>query len=285
MIDTQLTRRFGLIFPIISFPEPWIATGHLAAEICKAGALGVVGAGPCDRDWITTQFETAGNTSIACGLYSNRLAREPEMLDFVLSLKPRAIYLSGADPRPFAEIIHKQKCRLICEARSVDEFDTILEAGAEVLVIRSERENHSNSAETPFSLVTEASDYLYTRDDDVILVASGGVIDARGLAAMLALGADGVCMGRRLWATEESAISGDALNQTLGPFGRLIKDAPAMRPLLRTIGMRAERILSHMPRKIVNEPPGPSAIGELGQDYVLEDFSKTVKPEKYPDDQ
>ena len=274
MIDTELTRRFGLIFPIIGHPEPWTATGHLAAEVSKAGALGMIGAGPCDRDWIKAQFDAAEDNSVGCGLYCNRLELEPEMLDFVLSLHPRAIYLSDGDPRPYAETIRKHRCRLICQTRSMDEIDNILEAGAEIVVIRGNGEDRSNSAETTFSLVPEASDYLYSRDDEVILVASGGVMDARGMAAMITLGADGVCIGRRIWATQESPLSGKTLVQELGPHTTFAEHVLPVQSLLRTMGSKAERILSHMPRKIIKEPPGPGAIGELGQDFVLQDQSK-----------
>ena len=269
MIDTQLTRRFGLTLPILGAPKPWVADGRLASEICKAGALGILGAGPCDKDWIKTQFLTAGGISVACGLDCDRLRTEPEMLEFVLSFQPRAIYLYGGDPRPFAKTIHRSCSRLICEARAVAERDAILEAGAEVIVIRGAGEDSSNATNTSFALVPELSDYLYTKDDEIILVASGSVTDARGLAAMLTLGADGVCMGRRFWATPECALQGDALIQALGAQAHLADMVQFVQPLLWTIGSRAERILASMPRKIVKEPPGPGTSGVLNLDLTI----------------
>ena len=266
MIDTQLTRRFGLILPILGAPTPRVADGRLASEICKAGALGVLGAGPCDKDWIKTHFLMAGDISVACGLDCDRLRTEPEMLEFVLSFQPRAIYLYGGDPRPFAKTIHRSRSRLICEAKAVAERDAILEAGAEVIVIRGAGEDSSNAADTSFALVPQLSDDLYTKDDEVILVASGGVTDARGLAAMLTLGADGVCMGRRFLATRESALEGDALVHALGSQAHLANMVQSVQPLLQTIGSRAERILASMPRKIVKEPPGPGTSGALNLD-------------------
>lgn len=195
------------------------------------------------------------------------------MLDFVLSQSPRVIYLSSGDPRPFAKRILQSKSRLICEARSIADCDLILETGAEVIVLRGQGEEGANSAQTTFSLIPEASDYLYSRDDEVILVASGGVMDARGMAAMITLGADGVCIGRRLWSTKESPIDGAELVEAIAPHGQLLSDQPSVQPMLRKIGSQAERILSHMPRKIVKEPPGPGATGELSQEFVLENLA------------
>ncbi|MEM6659443.1 MAG: nitronate monooxygenase [Pseudomonadota bacterium] len=267
MIDTHLTRKFGLLYPIISDPIPGVADGELASAISQAGALGVVGAGPCDRDWIRKQFKNAGEISVACGLYSLRLEGEPEMLDYVLSFHPRAIYLSNGDPRPHAERIRDHPCRLICEARSIADFDNILEAGADVLVIKEGSRDGADVSEPVFSQVPKASDYLHKHNDDIVLVASGGVTDARGLAAMIALGADGVCLGQFFFQPKGFQHADGPVSPT--------HETPAVkalriRTLLQTINVRAERIMSHLPRKIVKEPPGPGATGELGQGFILD---------------
>src|SRR5262245_53719547 len=59
------------------------------------------------------------------------------------------------------------------------------------------------SADTPYEA-------LQQRFPEVIVVAAGGIADGRGLAAALMLGADGVLMGSRFWATQESLIHANA---------------------------------------------------------------------------
>ncbi len=56
------------------------------------------------------------------------------------------------------------------------------------------------------TLVPEVADLLARRSPDTLLVAAGGIADGRGLAAALMLGADGVLVGSRLWASPEALV-------------------------------------------------------------------------------
>jgi nitronate monooxygenase len=56
------------------------------------------------------------------------------------------------------------------------------------------------------TLVPEVADMLARRSPDTLLVAAGGIADGRGLAAALMLGADGVLVGSRLWASPEALV-------------------------------------------------------------------------------
>jgi nitronate monooxygenase len=56
------------------------------------------------------------------------------------------------------------------------------------------------------SFVPEVADYLTQRAPETLLLAAGGIADGRGLAAALLLGADGVLIGTRLWASEEALV-------------------------------------------------------------------------------
>lgn len=58
-----------------------------------------------------------------------------------------------------------------------------------------------------FTLVPEIVDLIATQAPGTLLCAAGGVADGRGLAAALVLGADGVLVGSRLWATVEADVS------------------------------------------------------------------------------
>ncbi|MEM7091299.1 MAG: nitronate monooxygenase [Pseudomonadota bacterium] len=254
MIDTQFTRQFGLIYPVMIEPNSQRAQGHLAAEASGAGAMGFVAARACDADWIAAQFRAVGDTAIGCSLSISDLRRAPEFLTVVLSLRPRAIFLKEGDPRSFADDIRRHGCRLICEARSMADLDTVLEIGPDVLVVRGSGEVPAFAGETTFSLVPQVSDYLYTRQDEVSLVASGQVCDSRGVAAMIALGADGVVLDHHSW-------SGDI--RTPEQAGAKAADMAA---ILRETGGKAERILQNLPRKVVTEPDGPGVTGLLDPD-------------------
>lgn len=60
-----------------------------------------------------------------------------------------------------------------------------------------------------FTLVPEIADLIAARAQQTLLCAAGGVADGRGLAAALSLGADGVVVGTRFWASEEALVHPD----------------------------------------------------------------------------
>ena len=58
-IRTALTEIFGLEYPIVSAPMGSVAGGHLTAAVSNAGALGLVGGGYGDSEWLRTELSTA----------------------------------------------------------------------------------------------------------------------------------------------------------------------------------------------------------------------------------
>jgi nitronate monooxygenase len=81
-----------------------------------------------------------------------------------------------------------------------------LDAGADVVVAQGSEAGGHGAVRGTFTLVPEVADMLARDSPQTMLLAAGGVADGRGLAAALALGADGVLMGTRLCASEESTV-------------------------------------------------------------------------------
>ena len=101
----------------------------------------------------------------------------PEVLDRVLERAPRAVMLSFGDSRALGASSPRERKRAATE--------------------------HARST---FTLVREVADLLGERSPATLLCAAGGIADGRGLAAALVLGADGVLVGSRLWATPEANV-------------------------------------------------------------------------------
>ncbi len=66
---TELTRRFGLRYPVLSAPLGAVAGGRLAAAVSRAGGLGRIGPGYLGADWIETEFAAAAGECVGVGLY------------------------------------------------------------------------------------------------------------------------------------------------------------------------------------------------------------------------
>lgn len=205
-ISTRLTEHFDLDHPVISAPMARAAGGRLAAAVSDAGGLGLIGGGYGDAAWLEEQFRAAGNASVGCGFITWSLEGKRELLDQVLERRPRALMLSFGDPRPFAGAIAEAGVRLICQCQTLDHVRQGLAAGASVVVAQGSEAGGHGSGRGTMSFVPEVVDLVRREGPNTLVVAAGGVADGRGLAAALALGADGVLVGTRLWASSEALV-------------------------------------------------------------------------------
>jgi nitronate monooxygenase len=207
-LTTRLTKLFGIEHPILLAPMAGISGGRLAAAVTAAGGLGLIGGGYGDLAWLQREFGLAGGAKVGCGFITWSLARNPDLLDMVLAQQPATVMLSFGDLRPFADRIHAAGVPLIAQVQTLDHARQALDAGAEILAAQGgEAGGHGMSARSTFTLVPEVADIVAERSPDTLVLAAGGVADGRGLAAALALGADGALVGTRFWATPEALVS------------------------------------------------------------------------------
>ncbi len=205
-ITTRLTERLRITHPVISAPMALAAGGRLAAAVSNAGGLGLIGGGYGDKAWLEAQFREAGNARIGCGFITWSLKRHPQLLDDVLARRPVAVFMSFDDPSPFAARIKEAGARLICQVQTRRDAERALDCGADVVVAQgAEAGGHAEKRAT-MTLVPEIADLLARRAPETLLCAAGGIADGRGLAAALMLGADGVLVGSRFWASEETLV-------------------------------------------------------------------------------
>jgi len=229
MIRTRLTERFGIQHPIICAPMAYITGGALAAAVSRAGGLGIVGGayagtlgGEPDLD---TELALAKAGKFGVGFITWSLERAPEILTKALRYSPFCVFLSFGDPSPFAAEVAKLGAVLICQVQFLSQIDVALKAGAAAVVVQGTEAGGHGATRSTFPFVPEAADYLKQRSPETLLLAAGGVADGRGLAAALMLGADGVVVGTRLWASAEAltpqshtdkaiAVTGDSTIRT-----------------------------------------------------------------------
>lgn len=205
-LTTRLTECFGIEHPILSAPMALAGGGALAAAVTRAGGLGMIGGGYGDGAWLEEQFAAAGNTRIGCGFITWSLARQPQLLGQVLAHRPAALMLSFGDPVPFAAEIAAAQVPLICQCQSIAHVRQALAAGASVIVAQGAEAGGHGHARGTLPFVPEAADLLERESPETLLLAAGGIADGRGLAAALMLGADGVLVGTRFWASREALV-------------------------------------------------------------------------------
>ncbi|WEH20473.1 nitronate monooxygenase [Streptomyces sp. VNUA24] len=208
---TRLTHALGIEHPVVLAPMDMVSGGRLATAVTAAGGLGMIGGGYGDREWLKHEFAAAGDTRVGCGFITWSLARDPELLDVALTHRPAAVMLSFGDPTPFANRVRAADVPLLCQVHTLDQARQALDAGADVVVAQGgEAGGHGVGTRSTFTLVPDIADLIAARSQETLVLAAGGVADGRGLAAALSLGADGVLVGTRFWATEEAVVSARA---------------------------------------------------------------------------
>lgn len=201
MIATRLTGRLGLAAPILSAPMAFASGGRLAAAVTAAGGLGMIGGGYGDPSFVEAEFRAAGSARVGCGFITWRLDRDRTALDAALAQHPAVVMLSFGDPTPYAVAIREAGSLLACQVQSLAAARRAIIAGADIVVAQGGEAGGHGGTRATMTLVPELRDDL---GDEVLLLAAGGIADGRGLAAALSLGADGVLIGSRFWASEEA---------------------------------------------------------------------------------
>ena len=206
MLRTRLTERFKLDHPVISAPMGFAAGGRLAAAVSAAGGLGLIGGGYGEERWLREQIAAAGNQRVGCGFITWSLKKQPHLLEIALDRAPAAMFLSFGDPQPFVGRIKQAGVPFMCQIQTVADARRAIDLGADVVVAQGAEAGGHGEKRGTFTLVPEVADLISARAPETLLCAAGGVADGRGLAAALALGADGVVVGTRFWASEEALV-------------------------------------------------------------------------------
>jgi nitronate monooxygenase len=202
-ISIELTARLGIRHPVLLAPMDTITGSRLVRAVSDAGGFGILGGGYGDRARLET--ETAKLKGFAgpfgIGFITWSLAKRPELLEIALTARPRAVMLSFGDPAPFAPDIKASDALLICQVQSEDMARQALDCGADILVAQGTEAGGHGASRTTIDIVPAIIDLAAGR---VPVVAAGGIADGRGLAAMMMLGASGVLMGTRFYASVEA---------------------------------------------------------------------------------
>jgi len=200
-IRTEFTRAFALDVPIASAPMGGVAGGKLAAAVSNAGGLGLVGGGYGDLEFLRRELAiAAAESKRAWGVGVITWAASPAAVELALGYRPHAFMLSFGDPRRFAATIKRAGVRLICQVQDLAGARLALEAGADLVVAEGTEAGGHGGTRGTMPLVPAVVDAA----GGVPVLAAGGIADGRGLAAALMLGAAGVLMGTRYYASSEA---------------------------------------------------------------------------------
>jgi enoyl-[acyl-carrier protein] reductase II len=204
VLRTPFCGLLGVDAPIVGAPfGPWDQV-ELAAAIAEAGGLGSVGTGLRTVPELRAQWERLRElTDRPFAINHTIRPFGAEAFEATLEFGPPAISFHLAVPADLIARAHELGILWIQQVVDRGQAEEAVAAGADVIVAQGgEAGGHAGSIAT-MVLVPQVVDAA----GDIPVIAAGGIADGRGLAAALALGAQGVSMGTRFLASAELAIA------------------------------------------------------------------------------
>lgn len=204
-LETRATRALGIRYPIIQGGLSRIARAELAAAVSNAGGLGQIAmAGVATTpELLRAEIHKAKALTSAPFAINFPIGhlKIDALLDVVMEEKVAAVSLTRGDPRPAIARLAGSGIRVLVLVSGPEQAMKAEQAGADVVAtVGYEGGGHLGRTDlTTFVGVPLVMDAV-----SIPVVAGGGIADGRGLAAALALGADGVEVGTRFIAVREA---------------------------------------------------------------------------------
>lgn len=200
---TRLCDLLGLEVPIVQAPIGNASCPELVAAVCEAGALGMLSVTWRDVAEIRRVIrEVRDRTARPFGVNLVLEWGPEDRLEACLEEGVRIVSFFWGDPARYIARIHQAGALVMHTVGSAAEARRRVDDGVDVIVAQgAESGGHVWGQVSTMALVPAVADAV----GPVPVVAAGGIADARGIAAAMALGASGVWMGTRFVATRESA--------------------------------------------------------------------------------
>ncbi|MGH7931856.1 MAG: NAD(P)H-dependent flavin oxidoreductase [Candidatus Binataceae bacterium] len=203
MLKTKICGLFGIEYPIISAGMGGVALADLAAAVSQAGGLGTIGLAGFSPEAIHKEIARAREITqkpLAVNLIIPFL--RPGVIDVLVDEPIEAVTFFWGEPDESVARLKHAGIKVIWQCGSAAEARMAMNAGADVIMTQGfEAGGHVRGIVSTIALVPEVRDAI----GDTPMVAAGGMADGRGLAAALALGADGAVFGTRFLASNEAA--------------------------------------------------------------------------------
>ncbi len=246
-MKTRITELLGVRHPVILAPANYVGTPEMVAAVSNAGGFGILASGRLAPDDLRRDIETV-RALTARPFGANLIFGSPgfeEQAEILIGLKVPLICHSRGNPRWIIDAAREQDIKVMAMIGSVKHARRAEADGAHAVMVQgSEAGGHVGEVSTMVLLPLVAGAVR------VPVVAAGGLCDGRGLAAAMALGAEGIAMGTRFAVTRESPLP-DAVKKR---YLEAAEDSTVVTPSitgtqLRVIENRFTRMLDRQGRK------------------------------------
>ena len=203
MLKTRFCELFGVELPIMLAGMGTVALADLAAAVSEAGGMGTVALAGFTSEGIHNEIAAARRLTkkpLACNVLIPFI--RPGVVEAACSAPVDAVTLFWGAPAEYVARFKSAGKKVIWQCGSAEEAADAKSAGADMIIAQGvEAGGHVRGLVPTLTLVPQVRDAI----GDLPMLAAGGLADGRGLAAAIALGADGAVFGTRFLASRESA--------------------------------------------------------------------------------
>jgi len=280
MLQTRLTREYGLEVPFISAGMAFVGMPALVAAVSNAGGMGTLGAALVPPDGLRGLIRMIRSmTTRPFAISFITQFTEAAHIDVCLEEQvPVVSFFWNNPPEAFISRLRAAGVKVWMQVSSLKEAREAVRCGVDAVIVQGkEAGGHNRSTGTTLTLVPAVVDAIAP----VPVIAAGGIADGRGVVAALSLGAEAVWVGTRLVASQEAyahdeykqsivaATASDTVNTTI--FGPEWPHQP-----MRVIRNRVVNVWSKRESDVVYTPEADESIGQTylgGQPVALPKFS------------
>lgn len=204
MSPNPVCELFNIRYPVIQAGMIWCSGWRLASAVTNSGGLGLIGAGSMDPELLTEHIRkcrkaTSGNFGVNIPLL---FTHAEEFIGIVIREKVPVVFTSAGNPGKYTPLLKENGIKVAHVVANRKFALKCMEAGVDAVVAEGFEAGGHNGAEenTTFTLIPMIREVV-----DIPLIAAGGIATGSGMLAAFALGADGVQVGTRFVASEESS--------------------------------------------------------------------------------
>lgn len=202
--SNRVCALFGIQYPIIQAGMVWCSGWRLASVVSRKGGLGLLGAGSMYPETLRTHIRRLkGATDKPFGVNIPLLYPDIEKLMAIVEHENvPVVFTSAGNPAAWTAWLKQRGITVVHVAPTPKLARKCEEKGVDAVVCEGfEAGGHNGKDEiTSMCLIPQVADAV-----SVPVIAAGGIGDGRGIAAAFALGAEGVQIGSRFAATQESS--------------------------------------------------------------------------------
>jgi NAD(P)H-dependent flavin oxidoreductase YrpB (nitropropane dioxygenase family) len=203
MLRTPVCDVLGIEVPVVQAGMSTFTSAQLVAAVSNAGGLGILGALLRPADQLREEIHRIRALSDRPFGVNHVIAHlDPAALDVTFEERVPVLSTAWGDPGPLVARAHAAGMRVVHQVPTAAEAGAAARAGVDVIV----GQGTDGGGHVGFVGTMPLLPAVVDAANGVPVLAAGGIVDGRGLAAALALGADGVLMGTRFLATPEAPI-------------------------------------------------------------------------------